>query len=195
MIILADDLKPNRMSIDLLDFGITQRGAATLRVQRPGSRYRVTLSWPREVMRPPASQTLIAALKRAKRQGLKIDLLLLTPQGSPGSPVVNGANQSGTTLNVRGFAPGYVAGADYWMTIVDADGSAYLHSVFQSVTANGAGLASVQIEPPLRTPFPDGAAIEMQQPFVQGQLVGETFSYAFEELKQASISITIEEYQ
>lgn len=195
MIILPSIIKPNRMAVDTLDFGFTQRGAASIRVERPGGRFRLTFSWPREEMRPPVSGKFLSRLKRGKRQGVQIDLLLPVPQGSPGAPVVDGAGQSGTSVAVRGLTPGYTAREDYWMTIIEADGTAHVHSVFSAVRANAAGEADVEIEPPLRAPFPDGATIELARPFIQGELIGETFSYAFEELRQVPLSITIEEYQ
>jgi hypothetical protein len=195
MITLPDNPRPNRMTVDLLDFGFTQRGAASLRVNRPGGRYSITLSWPAEIMRPPVTQTFTSKLKRAKRQGVQIDLLLPVDQGSPGSPVVNGAGQSGSAISIRGFLPGYFIGEDFFCTIVEADGTAYLHSVFSTTTANVSGIATVQIEPPLRAPFPDGAVVEFAEPFVQGELVGETFSYGFEQQRQTPLTITIEEFQ
>lgn len=195
MIVLPKFPRPNRMSVELLDFGITQRGAASLRVERPGSRHRLQFTWPRELMRPPVVNGFLSRLKRAKRQGVQIDILLPQPQGTPGSPVVNGAGQSGTALSVRGFTPGYTIREDYWLTIVEADGTAYLHTAVEAVRANASGIATLQIEPPLRAPFPNGATIEMARPYVQGELLGESFAYAFEELRQVPLTIVVEEYK
>lgn len=187
--------RPNRMAVDVLDFGFTQRGAASLRVERPGGRHRIILSWPREIVEGAVASKFLALLKRGKRQSVQIDVLLPQPQGSPGAPVVDGAGQSGSSIAIRGLTPNYTAKADYWLTIVEADGTAYLHSVFETVRADDAGEATVEIEPPLRAPFPDGAAVHLARPYVQGQLVGETFSYAFEELRRVPLTITIEEDQ
>lgn len=193
MITLPSQPRPNRMGVDVFDFGFDQRGAASLRVDRPGGRHRLTFSWPVEIMRPPYVSKFLARLKRGKRQGVQIDVLCPRPQGSPGAPVVNGAGQSGSSINVRGLTPGYVAQEDFWLTIVEADGTAYLHSMFEMARANASGTATFQIEPPLRAPFPDGARIEMARPFIQGTLVGETFSYVFEQLRQVPLQIVIEE--
>lgn len=184
------------MTVDYLDFGFIQsRVAASVRVDRPGNRHRLTMSWPREQMVPGQREAFTATLKRGKREGVQINVPLTTAQGTPGTPLVNGAGQSGTTLNLRGLTPGYVVARDYWFTILRSDGVAYLHSVYANVTANGSGLATVQIEPALRFPFPDGATVLMQTPYVQGFLAGETFSYSIEEVKMTPISITIEEFQ
>lgn len=195
MIVLPSLPRPNRMVVETLDFGFTQRGASSLRVERPGGRFRLSFSWPSEIMRPPVSSQFTAKLKRAKRQGVQIDVLPPFPQGAPGSPVVDGSGQSGTSINVRGLTPGYTAREDYWLTIVESNGTAYLHSVFQTVRAGSGGNATLQIEPPLRAPFADGDRVELARPFIQGELLGENFSYGFEELKSVALSIVIEEYQ
>jgi hypothetical protein len=196
MIVLPASPKPNRMTVDYLDFGFMQsRVAASVRVDRPGNRHRITVSWPREQMVPGSREDFTARLKRGKREGVQVNIPLTADQGSPGTPVVNGAGQSGTTINLRGLTPGYVVARDFWLTIVRGDGVAFLHSVYAPVTANGSGLAAVQIEPALRHPFADGATVALQTPYVQGFLAGETFSYSIEEVKMTPLSITIEEYQ
>jgi len=193
MIVLPTSPRPNRMDVDVLDFGTIQRGASSLRVNRPGGRHRITFTWPTEIMRPPISSGFVALLKRGKRQGVRIPVLLPRSQPAAGSPVVNGAGQSGTTLSVRGFTPSYAIGQDFWFTIVDASGVGYLHTVVEAATANGSGVASLQIEPPLRAPFADGAQVNITAPFVEGDLVGESFSYGFDSLRQVPLTITIEE--
>lgn len=196
MIILPASPKPNRVTVDNLDFGFNQnRVAASVRVDRPGNRHRLTLTWPREQMIPGQREAFTAALKRGKRAGVQINVPLTADQGAPGTPVMNGAGQSGTVLSLRGLTPGYVLKQDYWLTILRSDGVAYLHSVFTDATVNGSGNVAVQIEPPLRFPFPDGATVLLQTPYVQGFLVGETFSYSIEEVKMTPLSISIEEYQ
>lgn len=194
-VILPKWPRPNRMNPDLLDFGITQRGAASLRVDRPGGRYRMKFTWPTEVMDPEVAARFLSRLKRGKRRDVQIDILLPQPQGAPGAPVVDGASQTGDSIDVRGFTPGYVFKDDYYLTIVEADGTAYLHSVAVAGRAAADGTATIEIEPPLRAPFPDGATIEMARPYIQGELVGETFSYVYEALRRVPLTITIEEYQ
>lgn len=185
--------RPNRMGVDYLDFGISQTGASSLRVNKPGNRYRLTFSWAVETMEPEIAARFISRLKRGKRTDVQIDILLPQPQGSPGNPMVNGANQQGTAISVRGLTPGYMVRDDFWMTIIEANGNAYLHTAAEPVRANEAGEAIIQIEPPLRAPFPDGAQIEMARPYIKGELLGETFSYVYESLRRVPLSITIQE--
>lgn len=193
MIVLPTSPRPVHMEVDVLDFGSTQRGASSLRVDRPGGRHRITFTWATEVMRPPVSSGFVALLKRGKRQGVRIPVLLPRDQPAAGTPVVNGAGQSGTVLSVRGFTPNHAVGQDFWFTIVDASGRGYLHTVVEAVTANGSGVADLEIEPPLRSPFSDGAEVNITTPFIEGELVGESFSYSVDSLRQVPLTITIEE--
>lgn len=185
---------PNSMEPILLDRGFIQRGAASLRVDRPGSKWGVTFTFP--LMTVDGARAFISKLLRAKRQGLQIDIPLLVKQGIPGTPVVNGAvTAAATSIAVRGLTPGYVAKEQYWMTIVEADGTAYLHSVIDTVTADTLGQATIQIEPALRAPFADGATIHLAKPFMQGFMEGESYSWMVRSDRFVELSITIEEYK
>lgn len=196
MITIPASPRPNRLTVEYLDFGFYQETiGASVRVDRPGNRHRLTMTWPRELMVPGTREVFTAALKRGKRQGVQINVPLTSAQGNPGSPVVNGAGQTGTTLVIRGLTVGYDLRQDYWLSIAKADGTSYLHSVFIGAVANASGIATIQIEPALRAPFPDGAAIQLQNPVIQGLLVGETFSYDVEEMKMTPLSITVQEFE
>lgn len=195
MIVLPKYPRPNRMGFDLLDFGVVQKGVKSFDVDRPGTRYRMTFSWPEEAMEAETAARFTGKLKRGKHEGVQMDILLPRTQGSPGSPVVDGAGQSGTTINVRGLTPGYAVKEDYYLTIVDSDGAAYLHSVFESTKANASGEASLLINEPLRAPFEDGDTIELSRPYIQGELVGETLSHQYKEQRRSPLTVTIEEYE
>ena len=193
MITLPVKPRPNFMEPSLLDFGFAQRGAATIRVNRPGSRWRNSFAFP--LMTVDAARSFIARLLRAKRQTLQVDIPLLVDQGNPGSPVVNGGGQAGTSLNIRGFTAGYVAKEQFWLTIVEADGTAYLHSVAETASANGSGNATVEIEPPLRAPFANGATIHFAQPYMQGFMDGDAYTWTVRTDRYVELSVTVEEYK
>lgn len=88
-----------------------------------------------------------------------------TPRGvATGTPVVNGASQSGKTLSTRGWTAG-VTGIllpQDWIQI-GTGASTHLHMVVQSADSAsgspGAGVASLEIWPRLRSSPADGAAI------------------------------------
>lgn len=173
MISLAEEMVPNGFEEETLDFGFVQRpssGAALLRVDRPGARLKVKLTFP--PMRPDEARRVLPRLKRAVREGLRVQWPLVdVSQGLPGSPVVDGTPEGGTSLPVRGLAPGYVAKVGYVLHIEEAaTGARYLHQLQATAVADAAGAAVFDIEPPLRAPFADGDAIELAQPTIEGLL-------------------------
>lgn len=183
---------PNGMQITLLDFGLVQRGAASLRVNRPGSRFRVSFTFP--PMLPDTARLFVARLVRGKRDGIKVELPLLVEQPSAGAPVVDGAGQSGQALALRGLTPSIVIGEGHWLTITTATGSSFLHSVAVAAQADGLGRVSLQIEPPLRAAFADGDAVELEVPFVTGFVDGEAWEFALPLDRLASVQFTMEEF-
>lgn len=193
MINLPDSPAPNGLGYALLDYGSIQRGASSLRVDRAGSRWRLEISFP--PMQPDTSRKFLARLQRAKREGIEIVLPLLgVSQGIPGAPVVDGAGQAGTAIALRGLTPGYVAKEGFWLTISEADGTAYLHSVAETAVADSAGNMTVEIEPPLRAPFADGDAVELARPFVQGFVDGDSLAWEVPLNRLIAPSFVLEEY-
>ena len=82
-----------------------------------------------------------------------------------GTPVVNGAGQSGATLSTRAWsanAQAFLAGD--FLGFVGPTGRAQLHQVTAAVTASAGGIAAVPIAPPLRRPPADGATITLASP-------------------------------
>lgn len=170
MIELPETPAPNAASPALLDFGFLQRpstGAGALRVDRPGSRWRLEVSYP--VMRADTARVFNSRLIAAKREGLKLTFPLLgVSQGSPGSPTVDGSSASGTSLPVKGLTPGYVVKEGYWLNAIDADGVRYLYNVRATVAADSSGDATLTVEPMIRAPLADGDEIVLDKPMIEG---------------------------
>lgn len=87
-----------------------------------------------------------------------------TPRGSaatvPGTPVVNGADQSGNTLSIAGLpadATGYLLAGDFIQ--LGSGASTRLHMMMDDADSNGSGEADLLIWPNLRESPADGAAI------------------------------------
>lgn len=178
----------------VLDRGFIQRGAASLRVDRLGNRNRMVFTYP--PMNPEVAARYTTKMKRALRRGLQIDIPLLIKQGIPGSPVVDGGDQAGDSIAVRGLTPGYVAKEGFWLTIVQSDGTAFLHSVETTVTADGSGEATLEIEPPIHGVFEDGDTIELGKPYMQGFVDLNAFEVDYIEAKfTAGITFPLEEYK
>ena len=189
MIKLPTGVVPSEMEVLALDQGSVVRGASSLRIDRPGNRYAIGFTF------PPSAKPKLARIVRAKRQGIRVYLPLKVPQGSPGTPVVDGAGQSGTSLIARGFAPGYFAKEDYWLTIVEPGGKAYLHQMNSTVAADATGAATLDIEPPLRAPFPDGAEINFATPYIEGFIDGQDWGWNVPTHWLVAIGFTVEEYE
>lgn len=185
---------PNAMTPQLIDRGGIMRGASSIRIDRPGSRWRIEFVFP--IMTVDGARAFISKLLRGQRQGLQVDIPLLVPQGNPGSPVVDGAvTAAGTALPLRGLTPGYAIKEQYWITVVESDGTAYLHSVVSSVVADGTSNATVQIEPPLRAPFADGDTVHIGKPFMQGFMDADGYTWSIRSDRFVELSVAIEEYQ
>jgi len=84
-----------------------------------------------------------------------------TPRGSAGgTPIVNGASQTGGTLNIDGCTAsqtGWLKAGDYIQ--LGTAGSATLHKVLADADSNGSGEVSLDIWPFIRTAPSDNAAV------------------------------------
>ncbi|WP_370169827.1 hypothetical protein [Sphingobium abikonense] len=179
-----------------VDNGGTIRGATNakgLRVDRLGSHYRAAITI--GIGSANARAALISDLIRAKQEGLRLPYPLMgVDQGAPGSPVMDGANQAGRVINLRGLTPGYVAAKGYWLSIVAATGQHYLHNVHVAGTAGGDGKVTITLAEHLRELFADGATVKLATPVIEGEISGNEQSW---ELRRGDrvegIGFTIEE--
>tara|TARA_R100000697_G_scaffold28462_1_gene37605 strand:- start:489 stop:1109 length:621 start_codon:yes stop_codon:yes gene_type:complete len=84
-----------------------------------------------------------------------------TPRGSAGgTPLVNGASQTGGTLNIDGCTAsqtGWLKAGDYIQ--LGTAGSATLHKVLADADSNGSGEVSLDIWPFIRTAPSDNATV------------------------------------
>ena len=169
MITLPDGIHPSSATARLLDLGFVQEyaGGGSARIDRPGNRFEIELSFP--LAYGDDARVLVARLTRAKSAGLRVEYPLQgVSQGSPGAPVVDGTDSAGRTLKLRGLTVGYVAKEGYWLTLIDGAGKYYLHLVTALASAGNDGKATLAVEPPLRV-FPgDGAVVLLAKPMVEG---------------------------
>lgn len=194
MIELPENPAPTGVEVGVIDYGMTLRpstGAAALRVNRAGSRYRVAVTWP--PMQPDTARVFLSRFQQGQREGLRIDYPLLgLSQGSPGSPVVDGANPTGTTLPVRGLTPGYAVKEGYALTLIDASGVRYLHFAAAPVMASATGTASLTLTLPIRAPLADGSTILLSKPTVEGLVTDIGWTLSVDRLVRLG-GVTIEE--
>lgn len=122
-------------------------------------------------------QVQVAALKGAAALPWHVlhrpgPFLLDIPQpgvdvGSPGSPVVDGAGQTGTTLAIRGGSASYAFTPFQFISIISG-GQRYTYQVVEAVTLSALGAGSLSLEPELRGSLADGDVVEVLAPKIEG---------------------------
>ncbi len=118
----------------------------------------------------PDGRALSAWLTSLRQAGTNAGSFLLgdpaatAPIGSaltvPGTPLVDGAAQTGATLNVDGLplsATGYLKAGDYIQ--IGTGATARLKKCLDDVDSDGSGLAAMNLWPPIRTAPADGSAV------------------------------------
>lgn len=188
---------PRATTQRVMDYTVTQGaggGGPTNRIARPGSRFAVQYSVGPLIVEAAREWVSLLIAAKSSAQLVKIPFPLLKPQGPPGSPVVDGVNQEGTSLNVRGFAAGYAARPNTFFSIEDADGSHYLHNVQSGARAASDGTATLTINPPIRyASMPDGTSLHFGKPYVTGYVQGEEWSWQHNADRLIPIQFTVEE--
>ncbi|SNS53108.1 hypothetical protein SAMN06295912_108114 [Sphingomonas laterariae] len=146
-------------------------GSAAQKLNRLGTRHALTVRLP--LMRSePLGRIYAARLRQAQRDGA----IITFPQdgltiGSPGAPLVNGAGQTGMTINLDGFAAGYQVREGQFFSIIIGS-RRYLYSARTATTANGSGQMALPIMPMIRVSPPDNAVCEFAAPKIEGFLTG-----------------------
>ena len=187
------DIVPAAIAPGFIDFGSWQRpytGAEVTRIDRPGGKFKMG------VMLPPLDdgRAMVTRLIRAKQEGARISIPLLgKSQGIPGTPLVDGAGQSGTTLNIKGLTAGYTAKEGYWFNVIQA-GRYYLHKITATASADATGDLAASIFPALRVALSDSATVVLDDPKIEGLIDGNEQAWDISSDLHTSIEFTIEEF-
>jgi len=129
--------------------------------------------WEAEVTLPALSRAdaedwvaFLVALKGSKGTFLLGDPNGTTARGTasatPGTPVVNGADQTGDTLTIDGCtasATGYLKAGDYIQ--LNGGSAATLHKVLADITTNASGQATLDLWPHIRNAPADGLTVSL----------------------------------
>lgn len=170
LVALPSTPSPAAISWELVDFGGTQQGplgGAAQRVNRLGNRWRYTVTMPPMTMTDARIWT--AALTRGLRNGVSYQVLQPdTPTGTTGTPLVNGAGQTGAAIVVDSARAGYSVAAGQWLSILTG-GRRYLYMAAAYVKLAG-GAGTIQIDPPLRATPADNDPVELAAPVIEGLL-------------------------
>lgn len=163
---LPTDPAPAKMAIAMVSAKNTLTpaiGGAEQELLRKGTRYALTFSMP--VMTYVQSMEwddLMAegdtVLMRVFQPGLVIQ--------NPGTPLVKGAGQAGTSLVIDGLPNGYVIRKGQFLSVVSA-GQRFLYRAKASATSV-AGTATISLRTMLRRPPNDNDVVEIAQPMIEG---------------------------
>ena len=166
-LILPTEPAPNNMGVALISTKNTLTpavGGDEQEIRRKGSKYALTFSMP--VMAYVQSMEWgdlqaegETVVMRVYQPGLVI--------GTPGTPLVKGGSQIGSSLLIDGLTPGYVIRKDQFLSVI-IGGQRFLYRARSLIAANGSGEAIVPLRTLLRRPPTDNAVVEIAQPMIEG---------------------------
>lgn len=141
-------------------------GAADQRRERTGERSAAIV-----VLPPMSAADALSWQTRLRKAADTCVLELPEPgitMGSPGTPLVNGASQTGSTLVTDAWTSGYVIKEGKWIA-VSVSSLIYLYQCTADTTATG-GAASIPIQPMLRSSPADNAALIINPAKIEGYI-------------------------
>lgn len=195
MIILPSFPGAQRADPYELDFGgilTPDTGAETQRINRKGNR------WGASFVLPPLDSAdlgriWVNRLVRGKKQGARIAWPLgdFNP-GVPGAFTVDGAGQAGTSLVLKGGAPGYQFKEGQPFNVV-IGGRYYFDFIAADVVANGSGAATIQLTEMLRAEPANGDAIVLAQPMIEGWVIGDRVAWELAVDRNVGLGFEIQE--
>lgn len=180
----------------LVDTGAVQRsplGTWAQRLNRPGNHFAVDIVAPTS-RGADVGRILIAALVQGMEEGLLLPFLQDVRPCASADPVIDGASQSGRTLNLRGWGAQAWAKIGQFFSIVQG-GRRYVHMVTAQAIADADGKMALPIYPMLRVSPDDGALCEFQKPMIEGFMVGDNLEWQLQTAPFIDVSFSVEEAQ
>lgn len=160
------------------------------RLARLGTRFAADLVYP--PMTKVQAEALIGALVDVDTQGttLVVELPMGPLAASLGTPLVNGASQSGSTLNADGFTASVAIPVGTPFSVV-ASSRNWLHMTRQAISANGSGVAALPIGPMLRASPADNAALTFAAPKLEGFIDGNELPWDVDTAMLYGLAFTV----
>ena len=195
MIDLPKKPAPADVTFAVIDYGrvITgSLGGADQRIDRAGTRFRMTVTMPPLNARRDA-QAYISRLMRGKSEGCRLALPLgdFKP-GNPGNPVLATDDPQGNTASMTGFAENYVISEGQFFSI-ESGGQHYLYTATAEVVAGGDGAAIVPVYPNIRAPYQAGDVCHFARPYIEGYVEDQELSWQMAVDHNIGIGFTIRE--
>lgn len=147
----------------------------------PGERWRMDLVMPPMTNRDTANEWKAFGVKLQGMYGQFLfgDPSAKVPRGvATGSPQVDGVGQIGNSLDTKGWTPGVtniLKAGDYVQ--LGSGLSSRLHMNVNNVDSDGAGKATLTLEPAVREAFADSSVIVVNNPVGLFRLSGNTFQW------------------
>jgi hypothetical protein len=189
--------QPNGVDVALIDYGAVLTpalGGPVQKVNRMGSRFRVTISLP-PMLSDITGRQWVGRLAQAKFDGARIAYPLLSfSPGTTGTVLVSGSGQAGNSLNVKGATAGYQFKEGQPFSIVTG-GKHHLYLVATDTTASGTGTATIPIRPMLRRPHLDNDVCNFAAPKIEGLISGDEINWSMSVEKLISLQFDITEMQ
>lgn len=163
--------------------------------QHPGARWKIALTFPS--MKRSVAEGFVAAMTSLNgRVGTFLygDMDATAPQGvATGTPLVNGANQTGNTLNTDGWSHnvgGILKAGD--MFDIGSGSLRRMHKVLQTANSDSLGQSALTIWPPLRYSPADNTPINLVRTMTQFRLDAD-FMWSADEVSTYGVSFTASE--
>lgn len=140
-------------------------GGPVGRVGRPGTR------WAWDIVMPPMRYVDSLTWDDLLTETDTVVMNILQPgldTGAPGSPLINGANQTGMSLVLKGVTSGYAVRKGQWLSVIGSGGQRFAYRIAAAATAAGGGALTVPLRTTIRAPLPNNAVVEIAQPKVEG---------------------------
>ncbi len=143
---------------------------------RPGTRW----AWDFEY--PPMTYVQSLAFDDLLTEDETVVVDILQPGlviGNPGAALIDGANQSGRTLNLKQVEPGYVFRKGQWLSMI-LNGQRFAYKSRSAATADDGGKLALPLRTMLRVPPLNNAVVEIAQPKAEGWVTLDQDAHAIE---------------
>lgn len=164
-------------------------GGNVQRFSRMGSRHAIDFTMP--------PMTYIDAQDWSAIDAEDETVVMVIPQpgldtGAPGAPLVAGAGQTGTTLNLDGLTPHYVFRRRQWLTITTS-GQRYAYRVKTETVVGSGGTVALPLTTMLRVSPADNDVVEVAEPKIEGFATVPEGAWETDVAGLVSLSFTITE--
>lgn len=157
---------------------------------RPGTR------WAWDFTYPPMSYVESLAFDDLLTEDETVVVDILQPGlviGNPGVPLINGGNQSGRTLNLKGLTPGYVFRKGQWLSMI-VNGQRFAYKSSAAATADASGNMALPLRTMLRVPTVNNAVVEIAVPKAEGWVTLDQDAHAISaDERLIRLAFTLEE--